>query len=29
MFEFILKRQAIKARKKGIDKALIEKYVKF
>ena len=29
MFEFILRRQANKARKKGIDKVLIEKYVKF
>lgn len=29
LFEFILRRQAKKARKKGIDKLLIEKYVKF
>jgi len=29
MFEFILRRQAKKARKKGIDAALINKYVKF
>jgi len=29
MFEFILRRQARKARKKGIDAALIKKYVKF
>ncbi len=29
MFEFILRRQAKKARQKGIDKKLIEKYVKF
>lgn len=29
MFEFILRRQAKKARQKGIDKKLIEKYVRF
>ena len=29
IFEFILRRQARKARKKGIDKLLVEKYVKF
>ena len=29
IFEFILRRQATRARKKGIDKALIERYVKF
>lgn len=29
LFEFILRRQAKKARKKGIDKQLIEKYVRF
>ncbi len=29
IFEFILKKQARKARKKGVDKMLIEKYVKF
>lgn len=29
IFEFILRRQAIKARKKGIDKDLIERYCKF
>jgi quercetin dioxygenase-like cupin family protein len=29
MFEFILRAQAKKARKKGIDRQLIEKYVKF
>jgi quercetin dioxygenase-like cupin family protein len=29
MFEFILRRQAKKARKKGIDKKLIEEYVRF
>lgn len=29
IFEFILRRQAQKARKKGIDKALVEKYVRF
>jgi len=29
MFEFILRRQANQARKKGIDKVLIERYVKF
>lgn len=29
MFEFILRAQAKKARKKGIDKQLVEKYVKF
>ena len=29
MFEFILRAQAKKARKKGIDRELIEKYVKF
>ena len=29
IFEFILRAQAKKARKKGIDKQLIEKYVKF
>ncbi len=29
LFEFILRKQAKKARKKGIDKKLIEKYVRF
>jgi quercetin dioxygenase-like cupin family protein len=29
IFEFILRKQATKARKKGIDKALLEKYVRF
>lgn len=29
IFEFILRKQAKKAREKGIDKALIEKYVRF
>lgn len=29
VFEFILRRQAKKAREKGVDKRLIEKYVKF
>jgi quercetin dioxygenase-like cupin family protein len=29
VFEFVLRKQAKKAREKGIDKALIEKYVKF
>jgi hypothetical protein len=29
IFEFILRSQARRARKKGIDKALIEQYVKF
>jgi len=29
IFEFILRKQAKKARKKGIDKELVEKYVKF
>jgi len=29
MFEFILRKQAKKARQKGIDKQLLEKYVKF
>ena len=29
IFEFILRRQAKKAREKGIDKELVEKYVKF
>lgn len=29
LFEFILRRQSKKAKKKGIDKRLIEKYVKF
>lgn len=29
IFEFILRRQAQKARKKGIDKLLVEKYVRF
>src|SRR6185295_9990819 len=29
LFEFILRRQAKKARQKGIDKQLLEKYVKF
>jgi quercetin dioxygenase-like cupin family protein len=29
IFEFILRRQARKAREKGIDKTLLEKYVKF
>jgi hypothetical protein len=29
IFEFILRRQASKARKKGIDRQLLEKYVRF
>lgn len=29
VFEFILRKQAVKARQKGIDKQLLEKYVKF
>jgi hypothetical protein len=29
IFEFILRAQAKKARKKGLDKKLIEEYVKF
>jgi hypothetical protein len=29
LFEFILRKQAKKARKKGIDKKLMEEYVRF